>query len=113
MKSKPMKPIQTTLILLLFAITAPFLRASDPTPTHTYRGEVAGVMCSACSNHVKTALSKLEGVTSVKVTRGEPGAPAKLEVVSSSLNLTREAAVKALGDYSKTYDIRSLKRVEK
>ena len=111
MKSKAMKSIQP-LIVLLFAVVTPLLRASEPTPPHTYRGEVAGVMCSACSNHVKTALSKLEGVTSVKVTRGEPGAPAKLEVVSSSLNLTREAAVKALGDYSKTYDIRSLKRVE-
>lgn len=95
------------LLILITALAAPLLAADKP--AYTYTGEVAGVMCSACSNHVKTCLSTLEGVTSVKVLRAEKeGAPAKLEVVSTSPSLTREAAVKALGEQAKHYEIRSL-----
>lgn len=94
-------------ILLFLFITSAALVAGEP-PQHIYRGEVAGVVCAACASHVKTALSKLEGVTSVKITLPEGGGVPKLEVVSSSEKLTREMAVKALGDYSKMYDIRSL-----
>lgn len=100
--------------LLLFLLTLLFAtatRAADP--TYTYRGEVAGVMCSACSNHVKEALNKLPGVTHVKITLGEKEGLPKLTVISTSPDITREAAVKALGDQAKMYDIRSLKRAEK
>jgi copper chaperone CopZ len=68
-------------------------------------------MCAACSNHVKTALGKIPGVESVKVLHGESeGAPAKLVVVSTSDHLTRDDAVKALGEDAKSYTILSLSR---
>ena len=96
-----------TLLLFLTALTAPLFAADQQ--TYTYTGEVAGVVCSACSNHMKSCLAKLDGVTSVKVLRADKeGAPAKLEAVSTSPSLTREAAVKALGEQTKFYDIRSL-----
>lgn len=94
-------------IMMLFctALTA----KADEKAGYTYTGEVAGVVCSACSSHVKKALSAIDGVTSVKVLKPEKeGEPARLEVVSNSPSLTRETAVKALGEHAKFYDIRSL-----
>lgn len=96
-----------TLLLLLF-IASSTLIAGDA-PQHVYRGEIAGVVCAACASHVKTALAKLDGVSSVKITLPSGGGVPQLEVVSLSDKLTREQAVKALGDYAKTYEIRSLK----
>lgn len=102
-------------ILLILAITGfmivPGSFAADP-PQHVYRGEIPGVVCSACASHVKAALLKLEGVSSVTITLPKGGGVSRLEVVSSSEKLTREMAVKALGDNARTYDIRSL-RMEK
>ncbi len=99
------------IILGILAVTlATMLRAGDK-PAYTYTGEVAGLYCSACSSIVKECLGKLDGVTSVKIMHGDKeGAPAKLEVVSTSPALTRDAAVKALGEHAKSYDIRTLKR---
>lgn len=96
------------ILILVITSTASLLRADDK-PAYTYTGEVAGVMCSACSNTVKKSLAKLDGVTSVKVLRAEKeGAPAKLEVTATTATLTKETAVKALGEHAKFYDIRSL-----
>ncbi|MEY4483914.1 MAG: hypothetical protein RL693_1366 [Verrucomicrobiota bacterium] len=102
---------KTLLLLLLTLFLVPQTPAADP--TYTYRGEVAGVMCSACSSHVKEALNKLPGVTSVKITIADKEGLPKLVVISTSPDITREAAVKALGEQAKMYDIRSLKRAEK
>lgn len=99
------------LILLISIITITSCDGSDPV-VFVYQGEVAGVMCSACSNHVETALKKLPGVRSVTVTGGKDGGLPRLEVVSTSAALTREDAVKALGDDAKSYDIRALNLVK-
>ena len=100
-------------ILFLLALVLSPLHAADPQPTFTYQGEVAGVVCAACSGIVKTALSKLDGVTNVKITAGKEGESPKLTVTSTSPSLTREAAVAALGEESKFYDIRSFKLQQK
>lgn len=97
------------LILTITALVS--CRAGEPA-TFLYQGEVAGVMCSACSNHVETALSKIQGVQKVKVLPAKEGGVPRLEVTATTATLTREDAVKALGDYAKTYDIRSLKLVQ-
>lgn len=97
-----------SIATLILALLATFLQAADK-PIYTYEGEVAGVMCSACSNRVKGALSTIEGVKSVKITLPKSGGLPQIVVVSSSPSLTKEAAVKALGADAKMYDIRSLK----
>lgn len=103
--------LKLTLALLLTAC-APLLQSADQ-PLFTYEGEVAGVVCSACSNRVKGALGKLDGVTAVKITLGKDGALPKLTVTSTSPDLTKESATKALGSDAQMYDIRSLKRTSK
>lgn len=97
------------LLLLVCAFLANFLQATPPqTTTYTYQGEIAGVMCSVCSGHVKEALGKLDGVTQVKITLGKEGSLPRLEIISTSPNLTKEAAIKALGSKAEDYQIHSL-----
>lgn len=62
-------------------------------------------MCSVCSGHVKSALEKLPGVTSVRITAGKGGGLPAITVLSTSANLTRESAIQALGDHAKSYSI--------
>lgn len=97
--------MKTHLILLLLATS--LLRAADPA-LHTYKGEVAGVMCSACSNHVQTALKTLPGVRDVTIQPAKQGGLPVLTIVSSSAAITKEAAVKALGDKASQYVIQGL-----
>lgn len=94
-------------ILLLLFLTAALTAAEPP---RTYEGEVAGIFCSACSSHVKAAISQIEGVQSVKILTAPKGGLPRLRVTSTK-PLTREQAVAALGEKSKMFDIRFLKQV--
>ena len=104
-----MKHLLTLLLSLLFAATS--CTAGDPVK-FVYQGEVAGIMCIHCTNKVEAAMKKLPGVQSVKITRDEKGGLPKLEIIASNAAITREDAVKALGDDAKMYDVRSLKLVQ-
>ena len=99
------------LTLVIAAITS-LIDAKDK-PLYTYEGEVAGVICSACSARVKGALSKLGGVSDVKITLGKEGGVPKLEITATSPDITTEAANKALGEDGQMYQIRALKRRQK
>lgn len=104
-----MKHILTLLLSLLF-ITTSSCTAGEPV-TFVYQGEVAGIMCIHCTNKVEAAMKKLPGVQNVKITRDEKGGLPRLEITAANAKITREDAVKALGDDAKMYDIRSLKLV--
>ena len=104
-----MKHLAQLLLSLLFVATA--CTAGDPVK-FVYQGEVAGIMCIHCTNKVETAMKKLPNVQSVKITRDEKGGLPKLEIVATNATITREDAVKALGDDAKMYDVRSLKLVQ-
>ena len=104
-----MKHILTLLLSLLFTATS--CTASDPVK-FVYQGEVAGIMCIHCTNKVEAAMKKLPGVQSVKITRDEKGGLPKLEIIANNAKITREDAIKALGDEAKMYDVRSLNLVK-
>ncbi len=104
-----MKPLLTLFIALV--LTLPALRSEEPAK-HSYQGEVTGVVCQDCSNHIKFALGKIPGVTSVKVLKGDKDGVNKLVIDSSSDKLTAEAANKALGEFAKDYAITSLKETK-
>lgn len=78
--------------------------------SYCYQGEVSGVVCSACASSVKAALLKIEGVQEVKITLNKEGGNPRLTILSSSPDLKREIAVKALGKAADHYDIRSLEK---
>lgn len=104
-----MKYILTLLFSLFFVI--PSCTAGDPVK-FVYQGEVAGIMCIHCTNKVEAAMKKLPDVQSVKITRDEKGGLPRLEIIATNATITREDAVKALGDDARMYDIRSLKLVQ-
>lgn len=95
----------TTLLLLLTTACA-----GQP-QTYVYAGKVSGVVCSACSSTVKEALMKLPGVKAVRITLGKNGSLPQINIVSTSANLSREAAIKALGDAADHYHIESLEQI--
>lgn len=99
------------LTLILSLITIISCTAGDPV-TFVYQGEVAGIMCIHCTNKVEAAMKKLPDVQSVKITRNEKGGLPRLEIIATNARITREDAVKALGDDAKMYDIRSLNLVQ-
>lgn len=104
-----MKHLTPLLLCLIFVATS--CTAGDPV-TFVYQGEVAGIMCIHCTNKVEAAMKKLPNVQSVKITRDEKGGLPKLEIIATNATITREDAVKALGDDAKMYDVRSLKLVK-
>lgn len=98
-----------TIALILFSS---MLLAYDKT-VYTYRGQVAGVVCAACSEHVQAALKKLDGVSKVKITLAkEQGGAPQLEVTSTSPALTKAAAIAILGDQAAHYHILSFDKVK-
>ena len=99
------------LILATFISLVTASRAVDPS-THTYTAEVAGMMCSACSDKVKHSLGTLEGVKSVKVKTGDKPGVARVVITSTSAKLTKEAAVKSLGESASSYNILTFKRTD-
>lgn len=96
------------LILTLLSSFTTFAPAADPV-THKYTAEVAGVMCGACSDKVKVAFQSMPGVKSVKVKKGDKPAVARVEIESTSAKLTKEAAVKSLGDNASSYNVLNFK----
>jgi copper chaperone CopZ len=104
-----MKYLTQIVLNLLFVATS--CTAGDPV-RFVYQGEVAGIMCIHCTNKVEAAMKKLPNVQSVKITRDEKGGLPKLEIVATNATITREDAVKALGEDAKMYDVRSLKLVQ-
>jgi copper chaperone CopZ len=104
-----MKNHLKNLLLCLALLALPAI-AGDA--MHTYRGEVAGIMCSACSAKIKAAFSTMDGVKSVSVKPAKDGGAPKVEVISTSDKLTKDDAVKALGDDAKTFVVQSFGRAE-
>ena len=94
-----------TLLIVTFITT---LFAADPAAKHTFTGEVTGVVCQACSDHVKAALKKLPGVESVTIKRGEKPGVHQLTVITTADKLTKDDANKALGEHASSYAIISL-----
>jgi copper chaperone CopZ len=86
-------------------------RAADAPKPIRYEGRIAGVVCAACSSSVKEALMSLEGVEDVRITVSQDGSVPRLEITSTSPNLTREAAIKALGGAAADYQVQSLEKV--
>lgn len=110
MKKLPQRLAACLCLLLSAGALSPGLHAAEDTIYYHYQGEVAGVVCNVCANNVKQALSKLPGVREVKITLNKSGGNPRLTVLSTSPELTRAAAVKALGKAAEHYDIRSLEK---
>lgn len=101
-------------ILLLTALFCSFnfANAADQAAVRLYKGEIAGVACAACSKKVKASLEKLPGVTAIKVVPGGESGVAKLEITSTSPDITKAGAITALGKAADEYTILSLEEAK-
>lgn len=76
----------------------------------SYTATVDGVSCSACREHVETALKKLPGVLAVSFAKGDTENSAKATFASSSGSLAKEDVIKALGKDAETYTVVNLEK---
>ncbi|CAN5703154.1 hypothetical protein BH11VER1_BH11VER1_12370 [soil metagenome] len=95
------------LASLLFAFTA---FGEDTAKSTAYTAEVTGVVCAACKAHLTEVFKKLPGVEKVEFAKGEKEGTQKVSFASSAPTLSKEDAVKALGEASKEYSILSLNK---
>ncbi|MBX7207992.1 MAG: hypothetical protein K1X78_06770 [Verrucomicrobiaceae bacterium] len=104
-----MKKFLVFVSMLMSLLTA-MSRSADAVADVTYTGEISGVVCASCKEHVTTMLmKKLDGVVSVDVKPGDkPEGNQKLVIVAKSDKLTKEKANEALGTFAKNYEIVSL-----
>jgi len=104
-----MKTSLITLALSVF-VSLSSLLAGDAAK-YTYEGTITGVVCMACKQHVTAALTeKLKGTSEVKIAASEKEGEQKITIVSKNADVTKDAAVKALGDLADDYQIVSLSK---
>ena len=103
-----MKSFSTKTLLLFFSLFTLSLYSEDKKSSYNYEGKITGLYCSACAAKVKAALSQLEGVTKVKITNSKEIGVQKIYVESSSTKITKDTAIKALGEDAKSFTILSL-----
>ena len=100
-----MKPFLTLLAIALSFVAPSFAEDAK----HTYTGEITGVVCAACKEHVSSTLTaKLPGVEKIDITKGEKEGVNLITIVSKQPDVTKDAAMAALGDLGKSYQITSL-----
>ena len=104
--------MKTIALLIAMHGTVPFAAADNQASPHVYKGEIAGISCAACSKKVKASLEKLPGVTSIKVVPGGESGIAKLEIASTSPDITKASAIKALGKAAEDYTIITLEETK-
>ena len=94
-----MKKFFVFLSVVMSALTS-ISKAADPVAEVTHTGEISGIVCASCKEHVTTMLSKkLEGVVSVDVKPGDkPEGNQKLIIVAKNAAITKETATEALFD---------------
>ncbi len=98
------------LLLVLTALCLP-LRAEDDAKTK-YSAAVTGIVCQACKAKVTAAMKALPGVAEVNFSKGEKPGSQIVSFAASSDALTKEDAVKALGDSAKEFNVQSFDKTK-
>lgn len=108
--TKPSRRFVMLCVPLTFLLILVAGRRAEDKVVYTYEGRISGVFCSACSAKVKAAMGKLAGVSTVKISPAEELGVQTLQVQSTSPDLTKEAAIAALGESAKEFTIHQFER---
>jgi copper chaperone CopZ len=103
------------LFLLVPALAATLFfiaKAEEPAKSTDYTATVNGVVCAACKAHVTAAIKKLPGVDAVSFAKGDKDGTAIVTFNSTAPTLTKEDAVKALGENAKEFEVLSLEKAK-
>jgi len=103
-----MRFLLASLVCALSAVTS---FAADGDKPASYTATVTGVVCGSCKMHITEAFKKLHA-EDVHFSRGEKENTQKVTFSSTSNNLSKEDAVKALGDQASRYEVLALSKSE-
>jgi copper chaperone CopZ len=99
------------LLVPALAVTLFFIaKAEEPSKATDYTATVNGVVCAACKAHVTAAIKKLPGVETVSFAKGDKDGTAVVTFNSTAPALTKDDAVKALGEDAKEFEVLSLEK---
>ncbi len=99
-----MKMFLTTAVLAL--ASASMLFADEAKPVK-YTATITGVVCSACKKTVRDSFTKL-GASKIEIKAGAKAGEQTVTFESTNAKLTKEAAVKALGEAADEFKIITL-----
>ncbi len=100
-----MNPFSAILVLIVSLAGQIFAAETK----HTYIGQITCVVCATCEAHISAALiAKLPGMEKIDITKGEKEGTNTITIVSKEGDFTKDTAMSAHGDLSKTYQITSL-----
>lgn len=97
------------LLALIHLLALPVFAADKPV---TYVGEMTGMVCAGCKQHVTESFTKLAGVSKVEIILGDKPGTQKVTLTSTSAALTKEQAVATLGASAATYIVQTWQKSE-
>jgi copper chaperone CopZ len=100
------------LVPIIAAALFLFAKAGEPSKATDYTATVNGVVCAACKAHVTAAIKKLPGVETVSFAKGDKDGTAVVTFNSTAPALTKDDAVKALGEDAKEFEVLSLEKAK-
>ena len=98
------------LLLFLIAFNLP-LHAADTARTK-YSATVTGIVCQECKATVTAALKTLPGVAEVGFAKGAKPGLQTVTFAAASDALSKEDAVRALGEHAKEFIIQSFDKTK-
>lgn len=98
-------PCLTALVLGLF------LQAAKAGELSTYQGQITGVVCASCKDHVLSSLGKVKGVKDIQIQPTNLPEVRLLTIKSESEELTADELNKALSTaHGESYKVTQLAR---
>jgi len=104
--------MRTLFATLALSLTALISNAADDGNPVPYTATVTGVVCGSCKAHVAEALKKLPGVENIQFAKGEKENTQQVTFSSTSATLSKDDAVKALGDQASRYEVLALNKAK-
>ncbi len=99
--------------LILLALTAFILPLHAEGGAKTkYSATITGIVCQACKAKVTAAMKTLPGVAAVDFAKGEKPGSQIVSFTASSDVLTKDDAVKALGEHTKEFTLQSFDKTK-
>lgn len=96
-------------ILAVVTLLTGFTFGEPAAPKTKYVVGMTGITCAGCKQHVRTAFATLKGVSKDSINIQSEGDEQKVTFESSDATITKEQAVKSLGDMADTYIVKTLK----
>lgn len=99
-----MKRFFTTTLLALASASMVF---ADDAKSVKYTATMTGVVCSACKKTVRDSFTKI-GASKIEIKAGAKAGEQTVTFESTNAKLTKEEAVKALGDAAEEFKVVTL-----